>query len=216
MKKQSRKNLYLGICLLTAFVLWTVLVHCVDVSDIGPNGSNVGLANLNKLLHGLTGVNIWLYNITDWLGLVPFIIVFIFTITGLSQWIKRRKISKTDYNPLVLGGFYIVVIAVYFLFEKIVINYRPILIDGVLEVSYPSSTTMLVLTVMPTAMMQMKERMKNNMTSKLTGTIILMFVVFMVVARLLSGVHWLTDVIGGVLISAGLVTMYSYVSSLKP
>lgn len=216
MKKQSRKNLYLGICLLTAFVLWTVLVHCVDVSDIGPNGSNVGLANLNKLVHGLTGVNIWLYNITDWLGLVPFIIVFIFAIIGLSQWIKRRKISKIDYNLLVLGGFYIVVIAVYFLFEKIVINYRPILIDGVLEVSYPSSTTMLVLTVMPTAMMQMKERMKNNMTSKLTSTIILMFVVFMVVARLLSGVHWSTDVIGGVLISAGLVTMYSYVSSLKP
>ena len=37
----------------------------------------------------------------------------------------------------------------------------------------------------------------------------------MVIGRLISGVHWLTDIIGGVLLSAGIVMMYYTVTSLK-
>ena len=131
-----------------------------------------------------------------------------FSILGLIQWIKRKSIYKVDYDILVLGGFYIVTIAVYLLFESVVINYRPVLIGGILEASYPSSTTMLVMCVMPTAIMQLDYRIKNKLFRNIVVVTIIAFIAFMVIGRLISGVHWFTDIVGGALLSAGLVMMY--------
>ena len=112
---------------------------------------------------------------------------------------------------LVLGGFYVAVMAVFVFFELFVINYRPVLIDGNLEASYPSSTTMLVMCVMPTALMQLRSRIKNRARNTAVSTAIAAFTAFMVIGRLISGVHWLTDIIGGALLSAGLVMLYAAV-----
>ena len=103
----------------------------------------------------------------------------------------------------------------YLLFEVVVINYRPVLIDGRMEASYPSSTTMLVMCVIPTAMMQLNARVKNKTIQKTVLGILLAFTVFMVIGRLISGVHWFTDIVGGALLSAGLVMLYYSVSSLS-
>ena len=162
MMKQNQKNFYRGAYFLIAFILWTVLLRFVDVKQIGPQNSKVGLSTLNQFIHNLTGTNMTLYNITDWLGLVPIAFVLGFGLLGLFQWIKRKHLKNVDYSILVLGGFYIAVMAVYLLFETVVINYRPVLISGFLEVSYPSSTTLLVMCVMPTAIMQLNERIKNG------------------------------------------------------
>ena len=212
--KRIRKNFITSVSLLTAFVLWTVAICFVDVQAIGPQGSSVGFGTINQFFHHLTGVNFELYTLTDWLGLVPIGVAFSFAILGLVQWIKRRKIAKVDRNLLALGGFYITVLAVYFLFETVVINYRPVLIGGYLEVSYPSSTTLLVMCVMPTAMMQLGSRIKNKIFRRCVLLIIALFIAFMVIGRLVSGVHWLTDIIGGALVSAGLVIMYHLINSL--
>ncbi len=213
MKKKNRKGLIVGIGLLVAFVLWTVAVKFIDVQPIGPEGSVVGFATVNRFVHGLTGANMSLYNITDWLGLVPLGFVMGFGTLGLVQWIKRKHILKVDYSILVLGGFYIVVMAVYVLFEILTLNYRPVLINGVLEASYPSSTTMLVMCVMPTAIMQFNERIINSVLRRSVTVIIAAFIIFMVIGRLVSGVHWFTDIVGGALLSAGLVVLYYSVSS---
>ena len=107
-----------------------------------------------------------------------------------------------------LGVFYIVVIAVYLLFECVVINYRPVLINGVLEASYPSSTTMLVMTVMPTALMQWNQRIKTTVLRRSVLVATVAFIAFMVIGRLLSGVHWVTDILGGAMLSISLVSAY--------
>ena len=193
--------------LLALFALWTIAVCTVDAQTIGPQGSSVGFAALNGYVHTLTGVHFTLYHITDWLGLVPVAVCLAFAVTGLVQWI-RRGFFKVDRDLFVLGGFYIVVIAAYLLFEEVVINYRPVLIDGFPEASYPSSTTLLVLCVMPTAAMQLNRRIRQGACRTAVIWIIVAFTVFMVVGRLLSGVHWLTDIVGGGLLSAALVTMY--------
>ena len=208
MEKKSRRLFFVGVSLLAAFVLWTVLIRFVDVRAIGPEGLSVGFATLNGFVHELTGVNWFLYTVTDWLGLVPIAVVFGFAILGLVQWIKRKSLFKVDRSILVLGGFYIVVMAVYILFEMVVINYRPIHIDGYLEASYPSSTTMLVMCVMPTAMMQFCARIKNDLFRRCVMLVIAVFIAFMVIGRLVSGVHWISDIIGGALFSAGLVLIY--------
>ena len=215
MKNTDKKKFIVGAGFLAAFVLWTVLVRLVDVRAIGPNGSSVGFATLNGYVHKFTGVNFHLYTITDWLGLVPIGVAFGFAIPGLVQWIKRKSLLKVDRSLLALGGFYVVVLVAYIFFEIVVINYRPVLIDGYLEASYPSSTTMLVMCVMPTAMMQLHARIENDVFRRCVMISIAVFIVFMVIGRLVSGVHWLSDIIGGALISAGLVMIYASVSVRK-
>ena len=205
MKKQ---NFCIAWGLLAAFVLWTAVVSLVDVQAIGPQGSSVGLAALNGFFHNLTGVHLSLYLLTDWLSLVPLGIVLGFGALGLVQWVKRKSIWKVDRSILVLGGFYLVVLAAFVFFEVYAVNYRPILIEGVLEVSYPSSTTMLVMTVMPTAALQLKSRIQNPALRKSVVAAIVVFTAFMVMGRLVSGVHWVSDIIGGGLLSAGLVMLY--------
>ena len=204
----KRKSFYIGVGLLALFVLWTVALHFVDVRAIGPEGSSVGFATLNKLIHNSTGVHMSLYTITDWLGLVPICLIIGFGVLGLCEWIKRKNLFKVDYNILVLGGFYIVVMAIYIFFEMFVVNYRPILINGYLEASYPSSTTMLVMCVMPTAIMQFNTRIKNSIFRRCVAFIITAFIVFMVIGRLVSGVHWFSDIVGGAMLSSGLVMIY--------
>jgi len=204
----KRKSFYIGVALLALFVLWTVALHFVDVRAIGPGDSSVGFASLNKLIHNSTGVHMSLYTITDWLGLVPLCFIMGFGVLGLCEWIKRKNLFKVDYNILVLGGFYIVVMAIYIFFEMFVVNYRPILINGYLEASYPSSTTMLVMCVMPTAIMQFNTCIKNSIFKRCVAFIITAFIVFMVIGRLVSGVHWFSDIVGGAMLSSGLVMIY--------
>lgn len=206
----KKRNLFLSFGFLLAFGIWTLLIIFVDVKNIGPNGSLVGFSNLNEWFHSLTGVNFNLYIITDWLSLIPIFIMFGFAVLGLVQLIKRKSLLKVDFDILCLGVFYIIVLCAYLLFEDTVINYRPVLINGYLEASYPSSTTLLVLTVMPTAIMQINRRINNTAIKKVVVILIIIFTLFMVICRLVSGVHWLTDIIGGALLSAGLVLAYRF------
>ena len=165
MKGNGRKCLIAGLALILVFTVWTILVQKVDVQPAGnyEPQKNVGFAGLNTWFHGLTGYSETLYKITDWLGLVPIAICIGFGILGMVQLIQRKSLLKVDTDIILLGIFYIVVIAGYLLFEKITINYRPVLVDGLEkpESSYPSSTTLLVLSVMPTLVFQAKRRIKN-------------------------------------------------------
>lgn len=206
--KKERKYFTAGIAFLSAFALWTVLVRTVDVQPAGPQGSLVGFASLNCRFHQLTGTNMTLYTVTDWLGLVPLAVCMAFAVTGLVQLIKRRSLFKVDKDILILGIYYAAVIAAYFIFEMIPVNYRPVLISGYLEASYPSSTTLLVLCTMPTLAEQISRREHNTSVKRMTYIFTVIFSVFMVAGRLLSGVHWLTDIAGAVLLSAGMFLIY--------
>lgn len=201
--------------LLILFVLWTAAVRLFDVRPIGPNGSSVGFAALNGAVRELTGVHMALYTVTDWLSLIPIFVAIGFAALGLWQLIRRKSVFKVDYNIIVLGGFYVLVMAVYLFFEAVVVNYRPVLIDGFLEASYPSSTTMLVMCVIPTAMMQLHQRIGNKTVRAVVLVALALFTVLMVLGRLMSGVHWVTDIIGGMLLSAGLVMLYDAVCKFR-
>ena len=205
---KKKKTFYFGLSLVAIFIVWTLLVRFVDVQAIGPRNSSVGFATCNGAIHKNIGVHMFLYTLTDWLGLVPIAVAFGFAVFGLAQWIKRKRFIKVDYSLLVLGGFYIVVMEVYVLFEFVVVNYRPILIGEYLEASYPSSTTMLATCVMPTTMIQLRSRIKNTTFRRSVLLIIGAFTAFMVIGRFMSGVHWATDIVGGIFISAGLVLIY--------
>ena len=212
-KKQGKSFLIFGVGLLIVFVVFTILIQAIDVKPLGVNGTQIGFSTLNTWFHSLTGVNWALYNITDWLGLVPVFICMAFGGVGFFQLIKRKSLLKVDSDIIILGIHYVIVISGYLIFEMIPINYRPILINGFMEASYPSSTTLLVLGVMPTVIFQINRRVKNIKIKNIISVITIIFSVFMVVGRLISGVHWVTDIVGSVLLSMGL--FYAYKGSVS-
>ena len=215
MKKRNSKNIIYGLACMVGFVVWTFAVQLIDVKPIGVNGTDIGFSTINSWFHSLTGVNMTLYTITDWLGLVPVFACVVFALVGVAQLIKRRSILKVDFDIILLGVYYAVVIFGYLVFEMIPINYRPILIEGVMEASYPSSTTLLVLSVMPTLTFQMNRRMKNMTVCKMLSMLTILFSSFMVVGRWICGVHWFTDIIGGILISSFLLMLFYSILNIK-
>lgn len=208
------KRFWFALGWLAAFAAWTALVCFADVRQIGPQGTSVGLGGINQWVHTLTGVHFALYDLTDWLGLVPIALCMGFDVVGLAQWIRRKDLRKVDADILALGGFYAVTVAAFVLFEVLAVNYRPVLIDGVLEASYPSSTTLLAMCVMPTAMLQLHKRMQKKWLRRFLLLVLAAFTAFMVVGRLICGVHWFSDIVGGGLLSAGLVTLYAAVCDI--
>lgn len=206
--KTNKRLFFTGLAFIILFALWTVLIQIIDVKSIGVNGTDVGFATINSRFHSLIGVNMTLYSITDWAGLVPIFVCMLFGVTGLFQAVKRKSLIKVDSDIIILGVYYVIVILCYLIFEMIPVNYRPILINGIMEASYPSSTTLLVLCVMPTLVFQVKNRVKNVTFKTIICIITILFSVFMVAGRLISGVHWVTDIIGSVFLSAGLYNLY--------
>lgn len=208
MKKNGKRLLFLGSIFIGVFIIWTVLIQKVDVQPLGVNGTNIGFSKINCWFRQLTGVHMGIYNITDWLGLVPVFTCIMFGGMGIAQSIKRRSLLKVDYDIIFLGIYYIIVIWGYLIFEMIPINYRPILIEGVMEASYPSSTTLLVLGVMPTLIEQVNRRSESVIFKGTINAFVICFSVFMVLGRLISGVHWLTDIVGAIMLSLGLFCIY--------
>ena len=208
MRKSGKKLLFAGSIFIVAFITWTILIQKVDVKTLGVNGTNIGFATINCWFHKLTGVHMMLYTITDWLGLIPIFICMIFGVMGLVQLIQRRSLLKVDYDIIFLGIYYVIVIFGYLIFEMIPINYRPILIEGFMEASYPSSTTLLVLGVMPTLIEQVNRRSENMTVKRIVQVLVICFSAFMVLGRLIAGVHWLTDIVGSIMLSAGLFCFY--------
>ena len=208
MKKREKRIFLRGMLLLTLFAMWTALIQMVDVQCVGPGGTEIGFAALNVWFHRLTGVHWLIYTVTDWLGLVPVLVCIGFAAAGLIQLIRRKSLLKVDSDIILLGIYYILVIAAYLYFEVNPVNYRPVLIEGRLEASYPSSTTLLVLSVMPTLVFQVRRRLGNKRTASGIIAISRLFTMLMVIGRLVSGVHWLTDIMGSVLLSMGLFCIY--------
>ena len=205
MKKSEKKNLLIGSIFLAMFAVWTALIQ--SVQPLGQNGTSIGFATFNCWFHHFTGVNMAIYTITDWMGLVPVVICLIFAGIGLVQLIKRRSLFRVDADIMILGVYFVIVFLAYAIFEMIPINYRPILIEGIMEASYPSSTTLLVLSVMPVLIEQIQRRLSGIGVKRIITIAAIAFSV-MVIGRLISGVHWFTDIVGGVLLSAGLFKLY--------
>lgn len=210
---KNKNNLFVsGISGLLVMIL-IVLVRFIDVRPIGPEGTSIGLSRLNSFFFRLSGVNILWYHITDWLGVAAILVAFLFAMAGFVQLIKRRSIFKVDREILALGCLYIVVIGLYVLFEIVIVNYRPIIMpDGIHpEASFPSSHTMLVCVIMGSAIMLIGKYVKEKQLCRVLRGFYSAIIGMTVIGRLIAGVHWFTDIVGGVLISIFLLSLFSEV-----
>ncbi len=205
---KNKKNIVICCLLVIVSIIYTLLVKYVDVKPIGPNNSLVGFASINKYVSNLIGVNMGFYKITKYLGYLAILLAFNFVLLGILQLYKRKKISKVDKEIFTLGAFYVIVIFIYAFFEKVIINYRPVLIDGVLEASYPSSHTLLALCICGSVLIINKYIFKNKKSSKYGNIISIILMITILFGRLISGVHWFSDILGGVIISITLLKIF--------
>lgn len=209
MKSQTKSNVIITACLFLVFIIFTIVVKYVDVKAVGPLQSEVGLASINLAVFKVFGTSKVMYDITEILGYLTFLVIAFFAGLGLYQLIKYKSIKKVDYKILVLGGFYVVVLIFYALFEIVIVNYRPVLVEGGLEASYPSSHTMLSVCVISSAMIITSEMLSGKKGLSITVVIIgYALILLTVIGRLLSGVHWFTDIFGGVLLSFALIMLF--------
>lgn len=206
MKKE--RLILLGVISFLLFLFIIILVTNIDVKPIGPDQSIIGLSTINQYVFELFGVHLIWYHITDWLGLVAILVAFIFAVVGFVQLVKRRSFLKVDKDITLLGIFYIVVISLYIFFEMNIINYRPVIIYEGLEASFPSSHTFIVMFIMLTAIIQCKIRIKNRSMRITLITISYIIVLVTVIGRLISGVHWITDITAGIILSTSLMVFY--------
>lgn len=208
MSDRTKKLFGIGCIGILISLIFMMLTKMVDVQAIGPEGSSVGSARLNGAVRDLIGHHSFWETLTDLLGYLAILICCFFGLIGLLQLIRERSLTRVDPRILLLGIFYIAVILIYVIFEIFPVNYRPILEDGKLEASFPSSHTMLTLCVMLSAVPVLKRIMKIETVTATASLALPVLAGLAVIGRLLSGVHWLTDIVGGILISAALLCFF--------
>lgn len=204
------KRLFSGVLIGALFAGFTYLVMNYKVAPVGPDGTSVGFSGLNVRVHEMTGVNMAWYEITDYFGYLAIGIAAIFALVGLIQLIRRRSLFKVDREIICLGFLFVIVIGFYIGFEKYIINYRPIIMPGAdaPEASYPSSHTVLIITVLGATMMLIKRYLTKGFLRSLLRFLCFAIILVTVAGRLYSGVHWFTDIFGGVLLSLALCELY--------
>ena len=210
MKKKVKSSFIVTGLLGLMFALFTVVVTTVDVRSIGPEGSEVGLATLNELVFQKLGVRMIWYTITDWLGVVALLTAFCFVTAGLIQLVNRKSLFQVDIRIVLLGIYYVMVIAAYVFFEMFIINYRPVILEENvgLEASYPSSHTMLVICIMGAAIVLFQQMIQKKVIRVILNVLSGAVIVVTVFGRMISGVHWFTDIVGGVLLGAAFIMLY--------
>ena len=204
-KNRNRQSGLPFIVSAVAAILYTVLVRMVDVQPIGPQNSEVGFARLNGWVFAKAGSHTLFYWLSEVLVIAAILLAFLFALKGLVQMLRRRSIARVDSRILLLGVMFVLVIATYFLFEKVIINYRPVLEDGVLEASFPSSHTMVTMTIFGCVRAFFKTEPGDN---GLMQVLLLAGTILAPLFRLLSGMHWVTDIIGGCLYSVMFIALY--------
>ena len=204
----SKKGVIRTAVLFAVFVLFTVLVCKLDVKAIGPQGSSVGFAGINGLVAKMFPYSGTFYKVSKLLGYLAILVCVFFAFMGLLEFLRKKNLGSVSNGILMLGALYVCLAVFYVLFAKVVVNYRPVLEDGALESSYPSSHTMLAVCAFLSAAVQLGRAKGSAAFKKMARIAFWALAVLMVITRTLSGVHWFTDIVGAVLLSAALLSAY--------
>lgn len=184
------------------FCIFTVLVKFVDVRDAGINDTVIGFGGLNLFFRNLTPFNDILYIISEGFGGLMIAVCLIFAVFGLYVLIKEKDITKVDNRLILLGFSYIVVVIIKLFFDKVlIINYRPVSLD--FESSFPSSHSFLSCFIFMTG-----AKMADVLFNRKLYRLGILLSALAVVTRMLSGIHWFTDIAGGVLLASALVCIF--------
>ena len=215
MRSMDRKKGFTLACVFAGlFALLLALVRMIDVEAIGPEGTEIGLSHLNAAVRDALGFHPLWYQITQALGMLAIGVAAAFALVGLVQLVRRGSFWRVDREIGALGFLYALVAALYVLFEVVTVNFRPVIMPGEehVEASFPSSHTMLVCVVMGSAILLARRYLGGRGDGgkrAAAETLCVLVIALTVFGRLYAGVHWFTDILAGVLLSASLLSLYA-------
>lgn len=208
MSEKTKNGFLLTVILLVGFLIYTMCVMHVDAKPMGLDGTKIGFASLNVPIHQFLGFNKVFYYLSKGIGVITFVVAGFFAALTVIEMVIRKGIFKADQSLYALCVIYVLVIIAYVLFDKIAINFRPIDMGEGLEPSYPSTHTMLAVVVFVTGAIQLKYRLDESVIKKTVIIVLYALNGLMILFRMLSGVHWFTDILGGVIIGVVFISLY--------
>lgn len=214
MKKQGYIYLIVACVLLALFVALTVCLVFVDVRAAGESGAEVGFATINEKVWQTIGQSEAALTVSEICGLCMIAAVGAFGVVGLVQVIRRKGILRADRELYVMAGGLVLLAVAYVFFEIFVINCRPVLDEGELAASFPSSHTMLAVAVAGMGASYLHSRPKKGVLLGVLVGLLTGIAICTVACRLLGGVHWPTDIVGGVLLGMAILYVCRAVCSL--
>ena len=211
MKQRAMLDYVLGAICFAIFIVLIILLKTVDVQAVGPEGTSVGLASMNTAFHNMTGENKGFYLLSKILGFAELSLVVYFAGIAVYQWVKGKSFKNVAHCLKAAGIFYVITAGLYVFFEKVVINFRPVIMEGKdhVEPSFPSTHTLLAIMILGSAFVIAKNLLTNVPLKRTLRILCFVFMFITAAARLLSGVHWLTDIIGAIFLGATLVFEYA-------
>ena len=223
---KARKDLILAAVLLALFLLFTVVVSTVNVASVpvkvvAADGSwtageeiRIGLSGVNVPVSDQLGYRAGAYKVSKYLGYLSILTAVAFVAWFICEAVKRRSAAKADRRLIALMILFALTAAAYLLFEVLKLNYRPVVLDEGLEASYPSTHTLLAVAVMGGAARTLTALRKGP--SRLCACALCLIGAVIVICRCLAGVHWLTDILGGLLLGAALLALHAGLLAMRP
>lgn len=188
----------ISLCCLLGFIVLLIVVKTVNVKT-NALGIEVGLYSINNSL--LPSVSITEFgSLSDILMLISFVFFGIVGLMGISEFLKKRSLRKVNHIYYLYVCMLLLIVIIYLFFEIVTVNYRPILIDGVKEASFPSSHIFITSSLVLCSCYVFSKYIGKNYSKSLYIISIIM-IIFVTFGRLLSKNHWFTDCIAGLLIS---------------
>ena len=209
MNRENKNTYFNALILFCAYIFFTITAMRFDRLSIGPNESIVGFSTVNLFFKNLLGYNPLFYKISSILGYGIILITVMFFVYTIFDIIKNKSLSKIDRSLFFLMVYYFLLVIVYIIFDKVVvINYRPVILKTTLEPSYPSTHTFLAIAIMSAANTQFRLKIKDVDLCSKVNIIFTIYTFAVVFSRFLSGVHWFSDIIGGILLGAAFGILY--------
>lgn len=217
--KKNILNFSITAGLFLVFAIFTILVKFVDTSVVATTGTQIGLSSINKPLFDFFGANETWGTISTLLFVIAGVVVLTLATIAVVEMIKSKSLFKINHKLLLVALLYVLTAIFYVIFEFVIINYRPLLDEGLIKASYPSSHTLLICVVCLSACLIVPDYIKSNPLKITITTILCLISVLAPITRLLAGMHWFTDVVASIILSLALVMLYystsSYISSKK-
>ncbi|MBR0431578.1 phosphatase PAP2 family protein [Candidatus Saccharibacteria bacterium] len=213
MEKSYKKYFILAGVFAVISIIFTVLVTLIDVKLVGAGHTAVGFSAINDVIFRWLGTSTFWDKFSDYCLLFSIFIMLCFAAFGLFQWIKRKNLKKVDIDIFLLGGTYMLLFALYFIFDHIVINYRPVLEEGQLINSFPSSHIMCIIGVIATTIFELPRYIKSKTARVILTILLIIFMGVSAFARVASGMHWFTDVLAAIFF--GLTIAFAFMGAQK-
>lgn len=144
--------------------------------------------------------------ITDIILISSILSLSVFAILGLCQLFSRKSIKKVDRSLLAMFIPLILMAVAYFVFNHFLIwNVRP---NGSGEASFPSSHVMVVSTIFFCIALILPQYIHSKLACASLNLLMLLLIVFTAIGRVVSNMHWMSDVFGALAFSAIFAFVY--------